>query len=63
MINDAYIIENFNEQQATKKITDLQAEQFYLFKIFNGKLGIIYVINVVAESDGEINFALKVQED
>ena len=63
MINDAYLVENFDQATATKKITDLQKDQFYLFKMENGKLGIIYIMDVVAASDGEINFALKVQED
>lgn len=63
MINDAYIIENFDESLATKKVTELQKEQFYLFKLEGGKMGLIYIIDVLASSDGEINFALKVQED
>jgi len=60
--HDGYMIENFDQNIAAKKAIGLVQGDIYMFQLESGQKGIVYILDVVPEIDGEINFALKVQE-
>ena len=62
IFHDGFIVENFDEDSAEKKATNLAQGDLYLFKLESGKKGLLYVIEIEAETDGLISFAVKVQE-
>lgn len=62
MYHDAYVKENFDDDIAVKKASELASGDIYLFKLENGTKGIFLVLSVVEGIDGELNIGIKIQE-
>jgi len=62
LFHDGYILDNYNEDEAKPKAKELADGDIYLFQTEGGKKGILYINSIVNGADGEVNFALKIQE-
>jgi hypothetical protein len=59
---DAPIVGAWNDNNALQKASDLKAGDVYLFKLNSGKKGILLVRRLTSFEDGEVEFAVKIQD-
>jgi hypothetical protein len=59
---DAPIIGSWNDNNAVQKASELKAGDAYLFKLNTGKKGILLIKRLTSFEDGEVEFAVKLQD-
>lgn len=59
---DAPIIDSWKDVDAKDKASNLKVGDVYLFELHNGRKGLILVKRLVSLEDGEVEFAVKIQE-
>lgn len=62
VVHDGPMVSSWNDLNGKRKAKELKPGDVYLFKIQSGKLGLFLVKSLSEGPDGEVAFALKVQE-